>query len=205
MRKFVFPAVLGMWLGLAAMPAGAATFTTIGSPLNTVLPPNFDLTPNVLGIDAGDAFSLQATSGSGLGISGPAELTFTFLGEDASFNNQFLFNAGAVNFTNAGTAAGTSQTVNFTGSGLLPFSFLSDGVTAIANGAGAMANASIGFLLLSGSDAVILFNDNGSRDADFDDMAVRVQISPVPLPGAAVLLVTGLAGLGWMRRRRRES
>lgn len=55
-----------------------------------------------------------------------------------------------------------------------------------------------GIGLLSGM-YIIGFNDNTWGDRDFDDMLVAV--SPAPLPGAAVMLFSGLLGLVGLRRR----
>jgi len=52
-----------------------------------------------------------------------------------------------------------------------------------------------------GTAESVTFSANTSGATEFDD----VQVSPVPLPAAAWLMVSGLAGLGGMIRRRRTA
>lgn len=52
------------------------------------------------------------------------------------------------------------------------------------------------------------FNDNGSRDGDYDDLMVVGHVSAVPLPAALPLFATGLAALGllgWRRKRKAQA
>lgn len=46
-----------------------------------------------------------------------------------------------------------------------------------------------------------MFNDGGG-DRDYDDMVVRMEVSPVPVPAALPLLASALGGLGFFARRR---
>ena len=54
-----------------------------------------------------------------------------------------------------------------------------------------------------GRSAVLVFLGDGFGDSDFDDMVVGVGVFAVPVPPAAILLLTGLFGLGALKRMRR--
>ncbi len=54
-------------------------------------------------------------------------------------------------------------------------------------------------------NTVIAFLGDGFGDSDFDDMAVRISVEAVPLPGALPLFLTALAGLGYVRHRRTKA
>ena len=50
---------------------------------------------------------------------------------------------------------------------------------------------------------IALFNDGGT-DGDFDDFAVKISVSPVPLPPAVWLFISAILGLVSFTRIRRE-
>jgi hypothetical protein len=138
----------------------------------------------------------------------------TYLGEEASFNNFFNLVVGDVNlFTNKSAYGDTSGPIVLMpdANGFLPFKFVSNGLNDVVNGAitGAGALSTIAFKLLSATlnDAVFLalFNDAGGPDADYDDMVIRIEAHrlggntpEVPLPAGLVLLLSGLAGVGFL-------
>jgi hypothetical protein len=154
------------------------------------------------------------------GING-ANLTFTYLGNEAGYPNEFwfqgtkLFTAGADGFN----AAGPTTVINNVASGLLDFFFRSPEGDA-ANGSNpddglGMGNVGPNFfvsfdngeLSTSGTSLVLWFDDNGANNDDnHDDMAIRVSIAngvaAVPVPAAGFLLIGALGGLAALRRRK---
>jgi hypothetical protein len=190
-------ALLGLVLAgatAAASVAQAASFTFLGGD-DYALPGNFDPSPAMPGLGAGSHVLTNAT----LGLSGPGRVTFTFLGTEAGYDNLFHF-AGESLFANH---SGTNPSVErIAGAGPLDFAFSTvSPAQLVANGASAGTWGSIAFFKLSDTSVYALYNDGAPVDADYDDMAVRMDVAPVPLPAAAWLLVAGLGGLGLVKRR----
>ena len=95
--------------------------------------------------------------------------------------------------------------------GILPFSFTSGNGSSIANSGVALNTnlADIGMafsaLFNNNRSALVFFDDNGAGpDRGFDDLAMRVDVAPVPVPAAGLLLVAALGGLGAAARRKRS-
>nr|WP_315494290.1 PEP-CTERM sorting domain-containing protein [uncultured Rhodoferax sp.] len=205
--KFIAKAAAAVALlaGLASPAAMAATLTFAGGSTTSLagLPGTFN--PTLL---AGDysAYNLDSMQqGATLSLSGTADLTYTFLGEEAAFNNAFgaytisPLAAGAL--TNNGSPMGTSFSLASVAGGALKFAFNSNlGWNLFANG-----SHSIGLVMANDSkSALLLFNDKG-RDGDFDDMVIKVAITtPVPEPETYAMLLAGLALLGGVARRRKH-
>jgi len=217
-----------------SVQANAALISFTGDLLNpgATLPDNFD--PNGSNVLAAGGINLDTNSSvavygnGGLNVTGNVILKFTYLGYEAGFQNMFKYN-GEVLFTTRDGYMGTGTDLNspaavrefaYNGSGLLNFGFWSgevfgdgapttnggEGVTNI-NGSYATNNYSIGFAGVTDNSAVLLFGDgnNTNRDNDFDDMAVLVEVSVVPLPPSAILFGTALLGLAALRRRKKPA
>jgi len=132
----------------------------------------------------------------------------TFLGKEAN-NKNVAFSMAGGEITTAGGP--TSYTTNVGGPGLLDFNFesISNGsVVASAGSAGVTGTAGIAFgaLFNGGRSVYAFFDDSGANNnRDWDDMLVLIEVSPIPLPASALLLLGGLGGIAAIKRRRKAA
>lgn len=181
--------------GLGATAAGAATFGLAGGTVGS-LPGDFDPWPGADGLGPGDTVRHNAT----LSIAGPARVSFRYVGSEAGYDNRFLLD-GVERFGNK-SGSNPAFTLDF-GSGTMPVGFATASPAGrVENGASRGEYGSIAFLQKSPTLVYALFNDSATVDRDFDDMVVRMEIAPVPLPAAAWMLIAGIGGLGALARRR---
>jgi hypothetical protein len=164
--------------------------------------------------------TLQGYYGAQVYLNGPAKLTFTLLGYEAGYTNKIV--SGAQSMTGGG---GTkfdpkglgSFLMTQSGAGLVDFGFwTSGGKLSVQNGKNpdntlGKPFPGVNFFASfadrgnsrSGSVLWLFFDDDGaSNDDDHDDLVARVDVAPVPVPAAGLLLVGALGGLAMVRRRK---
>ena len=194
--KFAAIAALALTVGFGAVtPASAVTFTLTGGTPYT-LPHNFNPNPGAPGLSKGDTVHQNAT----LGLSAPGRVTVTYGGAEAGYTNSFLLD-GVKLFDNK-TGGAPVGPVNL-GAGTVPFAFSTKNPSgSFANGASQGVYGSLAFFKLSDTSVYALFNDSSKSDMDYDDMWVKMDVAPVPLPAATWLLLGGIGGLGAASRKR---
>ncbi len=170
---------------------------------------------------------------AGLRVRNASSVTFEYLGSEAGFTNQFQYHDGDFNrknrpkykqlFVNKDyrwqdkTPVGAERTFDLLNlDQLLAFRFWTssefnigdtkksdlDEDEYIRNGY-VQGDFSIAFSEIV-NNTVIAFLGDGFGDSDFDDMAVRISVQAVPLPGALPLFLTAMAGFGAMRYRHKK-
>lgn len=201
---------LAIGLALGGSMAGASMATVVTSPTFS-LTGGSHLTLNTNRANAFDVavpgFDLSnARYGSFLKLSSVADLTFTFVGKEATYNNVFSSISfrplDVESFSNSTAVPGVSA---FSFSDVSPvklnFSFFSQGNlhTAFGNG-----DSRVGMVLSSDKQSALLMFNDKAKDKDYDDMVIKVSImTPVPEPETYALLLGGLAVLGAVARRRK--
>jgi hypothetical protein len=194
----------GIMMASAAAQATPVLTITGGTPttIGAVSDTPFDLT-GTTGLNSGSAITLFNSSTStpfGLGVSELGKVTFTYLGKEAGFTNTFTTTAGA--FSTATSSVGNSFSAEYI-AGFINFVLGSgDGGSATNNGA-ISPLVQYAISVLSDTSVIILLDDGG-QGTDFDDLAVRVDVSQVPLPPAVWLLISAILGLVSFSRIRRN-
>jgi hypothetical protein len=207
MKTKLFGLILAALMLVGASAQAAVLSLSGGS--GTTIPGNFNTGafPPIPGIVTGTPITeFSFGSVGGLSVSGPANITFQYLGKDADFHN--TFSLGAQLFSTTTSVVGDTQQVA-AGGGLIPFIFHTSGggfPLSATNGGPIAFGISIAFADLHDGTFLALFNDGGGSpdDRDFNDMIVRVSVSAVPLPAAAWLLISAVLGLVSFSRIRRS-
>ncbi len=146
---------------------------------------------------------------NGLSVSGPANVTFTYLGFEAGNKNYAAQTSGSLFTNGVSSVLATVNTVSL--GGLIDFLFGTTSpvgaVGKIANNGVALPNSSkyaIGYSAIfnGGKSIYVFFDDIASGDRDFDDIGMRIDVAAVPVPAAGFLLIGALGGLAALRRRK---
>lgn len=158
--------------------------------------------------------------GSQVYLDTSSDIRVEFVGAEAGYQNTFTFGGGGFINTDYGSNVVPSDFTKLPSyvasaiAGLLNFSFDTSGggtLATVANGSNP-DNTSLGInffasfgntLNRTGNVLTLFFDDDGANNDDnHDDLVIR--LTAVPVPAAALPLITALAGLGFVGRRRRK-
>ena len=225
MNKFkIIAAAAGVAIAGFATSSSAATLGFIGGDSVASVPGNFGALRDINGPVATPAtltapltlFDGTASLFDGLTVMGgdTVKVTLTYLGFEAgNLNIGASLEAIGQSFTTTTSAMGDS--ISFLqdgGTGIgslvsLAFNSQSNGntVCGVVNGdyAGNPCQVAFSSIFSDGKSTYAMFGD-GAGDSDLDDMVLRIDVSEVPLPAAAWLMLAGIGSLGAMRRLKKS-
>lgn len=210
--KSIYAGALATVCAFAAGVASAATLSVTGGDA-IALTSNFSLSGPAYNALSGGVGSVGSTIkvltdatktvANGLSLSGPARVTFTYLGSEAGYSNVLSY-AGADVLGNKFSTVGDVSAAFDAQGGFMPFSFASLATSTAANDGFITSGVRIAFSeVFNGGLSVLAFFDDRTLDIDYDDLAVRIDIVPIPLPAAGWMLLLGFGGLGLLARGRR--
>lgn len=209
MKKFILGAAVAAATLVGALSAQAASLSIIGG--NTVsLNSDFSLagtTGLAIGTEVLAFNSSNDGPNTGLYLTGsPVDVTFEYLGsEAANYNRSFEYDNGGTNFlfSNSGNwSVGDKEVVGFAEEGIMEFYFKTINNRYANNAGNIAAGLTLAFFQESAGSVIALFGD-GAGDSDYDDLALRISVTAVPLPPAILLFGGAMIGLGWLSRRRK--
>lgn len=211
LKKLMISAAAGLAAMFAVASANAATLSIVGG-TPTPLPAEFADVGT--GLNVGDLVTVFTSAngpGEGLALSGPATLKFEFIGHEAAFVNRAIETIGGVELVNnINFVPGQFTTVYLTPdvNGLVPFKFTTDAGTGVdptkeAINGNIDDTLSMAFSAIAADGSVIALFGDGAGDVDYEDLAIRISV--VPLPPAMALFGGALLGLGWLSRRRKQA
>ena len=204
-KMFLTAAAMALSLPVAAQ---AAPYVTINFSGTTAIPANNDFQSNLNGL----GFLNYASLGASLFLSGPASLTFEFLGSESGYSDTFS-TSGGLSYTEtsllenhfaAPILIGTQyfaggdlfKLLNFT-SNLGAAATVGDDGFGIFLARGAITGGQYNTFYLGYDDQI------SNKDDNHDDFIVRVTVnSPVPEPTTWAMLLFGFGIVGFALRRR---
>ena len=189
---------------LGAMADGIITATSAQAP-TTFASLSASGTFNPAGVNVSNLTSTYGSSFTkytNVGFTDDTIVKFTFVGKEAGNTN--AFGLGLVDSAGNRLLLNTNAPGSFVSSSVLAgaFSFYFYDVTTMA----LITNPSFAIGVAQGVDktkALFVFNDNGSKDGDYDDMVVSV--TAVPEVETYAMMLAGLGLMGTIARRRNKS
>lgn len=232
MKKFLLGAAVAATALFAAISVQAASLSVIGGANGVLSGFDLNASTGLSDGDGVKVFTNGSGGGLTLS-GAPTDVTFEYLGSEAGAKNRAVENEnGTTMFRNydpdsifgplSASSIGDTVVVNVASDGFVPFEFGTKtiGVEIVcfgpffcfpfpvatdetATNGGTIAGALAIALFQESSTSVIALFGDGAGDLDYDDMAMRISVTVVPLPPAVLLFGGALIGLGWLARRRK--
>jgi len=200
--------VAGLALSFASVVTSAAVISADG--LFTYTGPNFETiaSNNDFISSLGDGAASTYGIGGSLALNQSADLTFTYLGYEAGYDNDFLIDDVLI-FSNRGGNASAIPSTHQTVMDVLNFGFYANNVNSGVSNPNSPYNNTQSFAVMFDTtfnntmyDTLLFWDDSGAGpDDNHDDMVIGINAVAVSEPATLVLMGLGLLGLGVARRR----